>query len=155
VTDDFSFSTATWASSSTGNTWSTPWTTPYTGGVGGPFDATLTATAVDVLSGGKPTANNWSYFDVTSMWSSSNFLNNGVVMMFANEIVPTDPNATPSTAHRWMTENWANQNWLAPPEGTPYIIVTTTPEPSTLALVIAGAVSLLAIYGKRRIQQRP
>ena len=149
LTQSFSVSTATWNSSSSGTPWSTPWTTPSSpSGVSGPFESSVSATAVDTTNGGLPAANDWSSFNVTSMWSDPNFLTNGVVMMLANEVVPTDPNS-PST-HEWLTENWANQNWVAPPGGTPYIVVTTVPEPSTLALLGASAISLLAYAWRRR-----
>ena len=150
LTQGFSKSTATWNSSATGTAWSTPWATPYSpGGVSGPFDSSLSAAAVAV-GGGMPAANSWSYFDVTSLWGNSDFLDNGAVMMFANEVVPVDPNY-PST-HMWLTENWANQNWVAPPGGTPYIVVTTVPEPSTLAMALAAGVGL---SGFRYLRRRP
>jgi hypothetical protein len=148
LTQSFTYNTATWNSSATGSAWSTPWTTPSSpGGVGGPFESSVSATAVDLTTGGKSTANNWSYFDVTALWSDADFLNNGVVMMFSNEVVPTDPNY-PSN-HMWLTENWANQNWVAPPGGTPYIVVTEVPEPSTLVLTLSGAVLLTIGFGHR------
>ena len=54
LTQGFSYNTATWNSSATGTAWSTAWTTPYNpGGVNGPFEASVTATAVDLTSGGK------------------------------------------------------------------------------------------------------
>ena len=152
LTQGFSYNTATWNSSATGTAWSTAWTTPYSpGGVNGPFEASVTATAVDLTSGGKSTANNWSYFDVTSLWSDPDFLNNGVVMMFSNEIVPLDPN---NSNHVWITENWANQNWSPPPGGVPYIVVTTVPEPSLLAMGLGGAAALVLALGRRRTRRR-
>jgi hypothetical protein len=141
LTQGFSYTGATWNSpdKTVGTAWSVPWTTPSSpSGTGGPFEASVSVAAVDVNTGGKPTANNWSYFDVTSLWGDSDFLQNGVVMMFSNEVVPVGS----SGAHVWITENWANQNWLAPPDGFPYIVVTTTPEPSTLALGLSGAAAL-------------
>jgi hypothetical protein len=153
LTQSFTYTTATWNSAANGTAWSTPWTTPYSsGGVSGPFESSVSATAVDVNTGGKSTANNWSYFDVTSLWSDPDFLKNGVVMMFSNEVVPLDPNY-PSN-HMWLTENWANQNWVAPPGGIPYIVVTTVPEPSTLALGLSGVAALGLALGRRRVRKQ-
>ena len=106
---------------------------------------------MDLNTGGKSTANNWSYFDVTSLWSDPDFLTNGVVMMFANEIVPADPNN--ANTHEWLTENWANQNY-SPSSYMPYIVVTTVPEPSTLVMTLAGAVLLTTVVGRRWVWQR-
>lgn len=150
LTQGFTYNTATWNSSAGGTAWSTPWGTPYgSGGVSGPFESSVSVTAVDLNTGGKSTANNWSYFNVTSLWSDPDFLNNGVVMMFSNEVVPADPNYPSS--HEWLTENWANQNWVAPPGGTPYIVVTEVPEPSTLVMLLAAGVG---IGGFRRLRRR-
>ena len=95
LTQGFSLTGATWNSpdKTVGSPWSTAWTIPSSpGGAGGPYEASVSASAVDLKTGGLPTANNWSCFDVTSLWSDPDFLTNGVVMMFANEVVPADPN---------------------------------------------------------------
>jgi hypothetical protein len=152
LTQSFTYNTATWNNSATGTPWSTPWTTPYSsGGVSGPFEPSVSVTAVDLTSGGKSTANNWSYFDVTSLWSDPDFLTNGVVMMFSNEVVPLDPNY-PSN-HQWLTENWANQNYT-PSSYAPYIVITEVPEPSTLAMTLSGAVLLTIGLGRRWVRLR-
>jgi hypothetical protein len=152
LTEAFSYASATWNSSASGTSWSTPWATPYSsGGVSGPFDTSVHADAVGV-AGGLPTANSWSYFDVTSLWGNSNFLANGAVMMFANEVVPADPNS-PST-HKWLTENWANQNWIAPSGGTPYLAITTVPEPSMLVMATVAGLGICGCRYRRRLRAK-
>jgi hypothetical protein len=154
LTQGFSLNTVTWNSAATGSSWTTAWGTPYAGGVSGPFESSVGTTAAyyDTPGGNPVTASGWDWacFDVTSLWSDSSFLSNGAVVMLSNEVVPLDP-VKGSAYHEWITEEFGNESASA--GQTPYIVVTTVPEPSTLTLGLSGAAAVLAL-GRRWKRRR-
>jgi hypothetical protein len=159
LTQSFSASSVTWNSPATGSTWNTSWgPVASAGNLTGPFESSVTATAsyYDAPGGNPVTPSGWDWacFDVTSLWSDSNLLDNGAVVMLSNEIVPLDPSRGTNyqSYHEWFTEELSNQSWT-PADQTPYIVITTVPEPSALALGLSGAAAGLALFRRRMRRQ--
>jgi hypothetical protein len=73
-------------------------------------------------------------WDVTSLWGDPNLLNNGALLKFNESAV--QPSVNPNS---WITVEFAGSRAY---QG--YVQITTVPEPSAAALLLAGA-SLAAI----------
>ena len=134
-----------------GATWLTydgthPWATP---GGGGDFDQ-----SVSIPMNALPATGAWDYFDLTSIWNNPAYATQKQEMQnYGVELTvsPEDPTQVlPSTSY--VTESFRNDNATPPPTPiVPCLAVTfaPVPEPSTLALLVAGA-GLAAIgFGRR------
>ncbi len=137
-----STSGATWLTYNGTNDWTAP---------GGDFDS-----SVSVVASATPVLDTWTSFNLTNIWTNPSlaaqkqeFQNYGALLT----VSPENPNLiSPSS---WVTEEFASDVWVNSP-GTnynPYLAVTfapvPVPEPSTLALLMAG-MGLAAIAVGRR-----
>ena len=90
-------------------------------------------------------------WDITSLLSDSNLLSNGAILMFDESLAQT---IVPPTSF-FMVKFWGGSpspSYPACQQG--YVEITTVPEPSTMALLAAGA-SLAAIgFGRRWTARR-
>ena len=92
-------------------------------------------------------------WDVTSLWSDSNLLTNGAIFKYNEPAAEAD---LPPGSNPYMTVTL----WGGSPSSTyplcqqAYVAIDVAPEPSTLALLAAGAILAAIGYGWRRTARR-
>ena len=132
LTQGFAEGTGSNTASGDGATWNTyngtsAWTTS-----GGDYAAGTYA------DGSKSTT--WWTWDITSFWNKADLLANGAILMLNNESAPgTSEDSMPRCVF-YSSDGTTGS--------TPYIEVTTVPEPATLA--IFGLVAVVGIVRRRR-----
>ena len=131
----FDGNTVTWNTSSGTGSGATAWTTG--GGLYDSADGIAWNPPVGIPS--SQNTNMWVSFDVTSLWNNPNLFANGALLMFDQS------EAQPSSG--FITKQFSNATSGA---YQPYLEITTVPEPSSIALVLAGAGLLAVRFGRRR-----
>jgi len=131
-------------------TGTTPWSSSST--VGGNYDSSWTTGPTLALA-----PSSWTSFNLTSLWTNPSLATQlqelqayGAEMLLS----PESPSSMPASSY--AEYEFAGNAWTPPSTYQPYLAVTfaAAPEPSTLALLAAGA-SLAAIgFGRRRRARR-
>jgi hypothetical protein len=135
--------------STSGATWFTYDGTHPWAAAGGDYDS-----SVSVLAAATPATGQWTSFDLTSIWNNTDLRTYGALLA----VTPENPNLV-SPSSSYVTESFASDGWVNTPDTNyhPYLSVTfaplPVPEPSTLAMLVAGA-SLAAVGFGRRYRAR-
>jgi hypothetical protein len=144
LTQTFNPNTATWTYSDSSST-STAW-------AGGTYESTgvywnpgpSSGSALQNASKTAPVLCSW---DVTSLWGDPNLLDNGAILKFNEPAATADLSSQTTYQTVLFWGGSASSSYPAVVQG--YVVVETVPEPSTVALLLAGA-SLAAIgFGRR------
>ena len=127
LTQSFDVSTATWNTYDGTSAWAT---------LGGDFDTGMYVDAMEPAGG-----SGFFTWDITSMWSDANLRTNGAILMMDDE---SDPGATNMPRAPFSSAESGG-------DPTPYVEITTVPEPGTCVALLVG--SVLAWSGLRRGQR--